>query len=170
MDDFEIPPGMSPAAYKAQCNLRHSDKRAYHRYDLGGEVVTGAMQSIQAEIRGEIPLYQVRILRPDVKGKDRTLYAVLVDGEWLPIIYDAATKTPVTILPDTALEPYRHVLGASRATEAVVIDDTLVTARRLLQQMYEDSAIYAGNNKLNSTRGQVRKFLENKKDACVDSV
>lgn len=170
MDDHGMPPGMKPAEYKAQCNLRHTDKRAYHRYDLDGDVVTGAMQSIQAEIRGEIPLYQVRILRPDIRGKDRTLYAVLVDGEWLPIIYDGATQTPVTILPQESLDPYRSVLDFQKRPDTeVVYGDEYSKAMRLLKQVWQYSGEFS-SPQLNSIRGEIRSFLGLKKGECVDAV
>lgn len=111
-------PTLSPARLKAQFNLRHADKAAYHRYDLDGDAVTLATSSIEAHLCGGLPLCEVRMLRPDRDHKHRTLFAVRVEAEWLPIVWCHSTKSPVTILPQSALIAYESFLNGQPKTAA----------------------------------------------------
>ena len=97
-DTRTIPAGIAPAEFKAQYNRVHTEKQAASRYAINGHVVRTAVESIEADIR----------------GKDRALYAVKVESEWLPIVYDLATKSPVTILPAHSLRQYHDFLNPKK--------------------------------------------------------
>lgn len=136
-----VPAGVKPAEFKEMCNWGHTTNNALHRYSIDGDVVRGAVAAIEAHIAGEIPAFAVLILRPDFRSKDRSLYAVLVDGEWLPIIYCTATKSPVTILPQSALVGYEEAILSARSGRGhVAPDPTIDAARTLLLAVLEKTA------------------------------
>lgn len=95
----------APARIKAGCNRSHARRRAAERYGL--DLSAESLAAIEATIRGGGP--HAVLLRPDHRGKDRGLYAVRLDGAWLPAVFDRATDSLVTFLPARELEHYRHV-------------------------------------------------------------
>lgn len=163
---------MTPVEWKIGQNLIHSTHRGKHRYAIDGEIVVMASASIQAEVDGRIPMCAVKLLRPDNHYQNRSLYAVLVDGEWIPIVWCNATSSSVTILPPESLAPYQSVLRIPGMASSVAAaeDGELATAKKLLKRIYEDSAVHVGSSKLNSTRKEIRRFLGIEKSSRAESI
>lgn len=107
---MEVCSRTKPAELKAMSNLAHSAYRLEHRFDFDGQVVKSISAAIAADASGDIPLHEVKLLRPDFVYANRSLYAVLIDGEWVPVVWCSATKSPVSVLPKEALDPYLSVL------------------------------------------------------------
>jgi hypothetical protein len=94
------------ASLKAHCNRLHARHAAAERH---GVVLTPLdIRVIEAMIReghGD-----ARCVAPDANGLGRPLHAVRWDGRWLPVCYDPATQSVITVLPDRVLDPYLAVL------------------------------------------------------------
>lgn len=137
MEAHTIPDGMKPAEYKAMCNQGHAEKRIKHRYDFDGEVLKAATSAIKSFAKNEVPLFRVALLRPDADHDSRFLYAVLVDSEWLPIVFCTKTDTPVTVLPQHALKGYEHILNPEhRSTRIKGAKERLRVATEIINSIY----------------------------------
>lgn len=114
-----------PSEFKAECNLEHSRRNAMERHGMDEDSLDAAVRLIEEAARdGSTSLTKlvdyghgirvtgsVVLLRPDHRGKSRSLWAAsLYPGEWIPIVYDNATKSPVSVLPQSTLQDYSHVL------------------------------------------------------------
>jgi hypothetical protein len=95
-----------PAQYKALCNHAHARGRAFERYGLAlaNEHLLGFADAFR---EGRNP---VVILRVDSAGGGKVRGAVRVDGAWIPLVYDPATHSIVTVLPHGVLDQYDALL------------------------------------------------------------
>lgn len=115
----------NPAEFKAECNKEHSRRSAMERYGMDEDTLNTAVELIEDAIRtGSTSLVKLIdyghsikvsssavLCRNDHRGKSRALWAVsLYPGEWIPIVYDNATKSPVSVLPSGALQDFDHIL------------------------------------------------------------
>ncbi len=88
--------------------FQHTQKRAKYRYGLtiGPKTYDCLCKKIQ-EQQDSVFLYK--------KSNRVTLYAVFMEDQWIPVIYDKERHSVVTFLPPEALEPYRTKLNAKAA-------------------------------------------------------
>lgn len=100
---------------KAGSNWSHASRRAAERFGVSLEVIENAVQAIKTH--GNSHSNGVVMLRPDHRGSSRTLWAVRESLEdrpgicWLPVVYDNATSSPISVLPDYALDHYCQLLA-----------------------------------------------------------
>ena len=94
---------IKPAAIKRVCNESHALTRALERYGL-------ALTRYEIRHIGELIAAgesdNVKLLKPDADHEHRTWAAVRVEGRWVPFVYDAATSSVVTCLPEYVLDGY----------------------------------------------------------------
>lgn len=91
---------------KKDSQKRHAKRRAEERYGLSLKDEDYRAMVAMIEEGNE------KITQLDKQSLRITLFAVLWDERWLPIIYDNKRKTVVTILPKIALQPYEKKLEA----------------------------------------------------------
>jgi hypothetical protein len=103
---------IGPAALKRACNMAHARARAAERYAL--DLTNADLESIAARIQAGAD--DVAFLRRDSTVKARLWVAVRRDGGWLPIVYDEATRSVLTALPEYAIDAYRSYLAALDGT------------------------------------------------------
>lgn len=96
-----------PARLKAACNRAHARRRAAERYSINWTAAQVA--EVEATIRAGGTADCVPI-RPDHWNRERQLWAVKQEGRWLPVLYDGATASLLSVLPERALDPYRSGL------------------------------------------------------------
>ena len=124
----QAPSRITPTEFKRRCNYDHALFNAKERQGITQEVFDLAIRTIELCISEDIkPSFKngVLKLRPDHRGKHRTLWAVLVNSQayadggfatslldWAPIVYDHVTKSPVSVLPHHVLDDYAHLFSA----------------------------------------------------------
>jgi len=101
---------VGPAIIKGKCNWSHAVDRGSERYDLSPEETQEVGRATQAHFACGIPLYDVVELAPDREYKNRRTCAVYFERKWIPVSFDVATNTPVTVLPPHTMEPWRDYL------------------------------------------------------------
>ncbi len=106
----------SPVALKAACNRAHAFRRATERYpDIG--ITRATIRNFESRIRlGSSP--DCVIISPDHRGKERHLWALRHEDAWLPVVFDVATDSVMTVLPPRALDRYMAVLSPVPASQA----------------------------------------------------
>lgn len=100
----EIP--MSTEHSKKDAERIHTRRRAEER--LGRPIGKHQYQVLNQKLQ-EKDSAQVRFLWRT--SNTRAVYAVKMDGEWLPVAYNKRTKQAITILPLNVLDRYLHILG-----------------------------------------------------------
>jgi hypothetical protein len=95
---------------KKKSQKQHAQKRAIQRYGvpIGPKTYNELCQKVQKQ--GPECVFLER------QSNRVSMFAVILEGNWVPIIYDKQRHTIVTFLPQTALEPYRDQLNATVRT------------------------------------------------------
>lgn len=104
-----------PAETKRASNRSHARNRAAERYDWTPTDAELDRIAGMAERGGE----DVVPLRPDHVYKHRTWIAVKLDDRWIPAVYDRATRSVVTCLPERVLDRWRGQLDPPKAAPPI---------------------------------------------------
>lgn len=97
---------LHPAAVKASCNRVHARGRAYERY--GRDFTDDELARIEARIEAGGP--DIHMVLRDDKHARRARFALEVDGEWMSIVYDYATRSIVSFLPPQSIDRFVSTL------------------------------------------------------------
>lgn len=82
----------------------HAQGRGHTRYNLNEQQLLALKKRIEAFLSVGRPLSsEIDIVVLEVQSKIRTKFAVLHEGNWLPVIYDKKARQLATILPQAAL-------------------------------------------------------------------
>ncbi len=100
---------------KKKSQYQHAQKRASHRYGLtiGPKTYDLLCKKIQNHDSDCIFLYK--------QSNRVTLYAVFIDEQWVPVVYDKDRHSVVTFLPETALNPFWDKLHAKAAKSGKLV-------------------------------------------------
>lgn len=88
---------------KKKSQVQHAQKRAAQRYG----VTVGSKTYKQLCSRIQKNKDCVFLQR---QSNRVSMFAVKMNEEWVPVIYDKTRHTIVTFLPQTALEPFKNLL------------------------------------------------------------
>lgn len=90
---------------KKKSQYQHAQKRASERYGLtvGHKTYEELCRKIQKHDCVFLEKQSNRV----------TMFAVCIEGEWMPVIYDKDRHSIVTFLPKEALDPHRNKLHAN---------------------------------------------------------
>lgn len=172
---------IGPATIKRFSNMAHARARAAERYAL--DLTNADLESIAAQIQAGSD--DVALLRRDSTVKARLWVAVRRDGAWLPLVYDEATRSVLTALPEYAIDAYRSYLAALDGTSPPASVDGLpvpyrspqvpprtVTEAEVRQRLLKPQ-LAAINWRLHNEAGRtpdwiaIRKRLMSNRDAIV---
>jgi len=95
---------MSAKNSKAKRQKGHAKRRARERYGLN--LRQHEYDELVRRIKNNI---DCRFLQR--QSNRVSLFAIKMDGNWLPVVYDKQRHTVVTILPPEALDQYRASLS-----------------------------------------------------------
>ena len=98
---------LTPSEFKAACNRVHARRRFAERY--GQPMSGGELRAIEAMIRAGTGA-DVVMLRPDHRSEHRMTYGVRWEGRWILPVYDSATASVITFLPEDLVHVFRPVL------------------------------------------------------------
>lgn len=89
---------------KKKSQYQHTQRRAWERYGLtvGPKTYDEMVQKIQGQDCVFLQKQSNRV----------SMFAVKIDEQWIPVIYDRDSHSIVTFLPQQALEPYADKLGS----------------------------------------------------------
>jgi hypothetical protein len=90
---------------KKKSQKQHAQKRAAQRYGMtvGPQTYNELCKKVQTSSPDCVFL--------EKQSNRVSMFAVLLEDKWVPIIYDKQRHTIVTFLPEEALEPYRNKLN-----------------------------------------------------------
>jgi len=155
----------NPSFVKERCNWAHAAARAWERYQIPAWLFAQIGEAIQASVACKLPMFDVVELRKDDTFKNRSMFAVHVERRWIPVTFDFSTNSPVTTLPQKALEAYQvHLDRRTPVVEEPV--QTFTDAPTLLKEIYEASQVELGKKfaakqpRLMEALTAVKKFFE----------
>ena len=92
---------------KKRCQRQHTQQRASMRYGLtvGKKDYDDLCSRIKS---GDGCVFLEK------QSNRVSMWAVSMDGEWVPVIYDKIRHSVVTFLPPEALEPFRDKIDGSK--------------------------------------------------------
>lgn len=133
----------NPSFVKERCNWAHAAARAWERYQIPAWLFAQIGEAIQASVACKLPMFDTVELRKDDTFKNRSMFAVYVERRWIPVTFDFSTNSPVTTLPQEALETYRvHLDRRTPVVEAP--PQSVADAPALLREIYEASQVELG--------------------------
>ena len=96
---------MTPEHSKAESERIHLRRRSLER--LGKRLSRAKIKTVTQKLHEKDPA-QVKLLWQT--SLTRKVYAVKLDGRWLPVAYSKKTKQPITVLPLEVLDEYQDLL------------------------------------------------------------
>lgn len=102
----DVPIRLTPARSKAVSNRAHATTRAAERFGLC--LTDDDFRDWESRIAHSRP--DAVMLSTRHGKRNRTLYAVKHDDQWIPLIYDTATQSVLTVLPAFVLDRYMGTL------------------------------------------------------------
>ncbi len=95
---------LSPKQEKALSNFEHAAKRGLERFGLVRHEIREIEQMVKTSGSN------ICFLKFDMEFKNRSWVAVFYGNAWIPVVWDCATNSIVTILPESAILDYSYVL------------------------------------------------------------